>query len=248
MRRVLEDAAVIYRQELESLQLIVAPAVVLGPLLAIVAAGGLPLALGTLPFFLALYLLTYAACVSAAGAALGNDEPGLAESYLNAARHAPALARLAMPAALLLAGVFGAALVVSDAGFPWIAALFGLVGAGAGFVWAARHAYDQPLIILHDATADEVARVDDSFTRDEVAGTLAFLGIVSLPLLPVLLLSWAMGTALTPVVGAGLFVIVLALWLPFAALAITIACGRLMEDATAAPEATHSQAGYASSR
>jgi hypothetical protein len=249
MRRILEDAAVLYRQELESLQLIAAPAVVLGPLLVIIATGGLPVALATIPAFLVLYLLSYAACVSAAGAALHNSEPTLGACYADALRCAPVLARLAAPAGLLLAGVFGAALVLSDIGFGYAGALFGLLGAGAGLFWASRHAYDQPLVILHQASAEEAAEVSERFWRDETAGTLLFLGAVALPLVPVLLLSWALGAALLPIVGAGLFVLVLALWLPFAALALTIACDRMIEEATRQPEpAPASQTGYARPR
>lgn len=246
MRRNLEDAAVLYRQELESLQLIAVPAVVLGPLLVIIAAGGLPAALAAIPAFLVLYLLSYAACVSAAGAALHNSEPRLSACYADALRCAPVLARLAAPAGLLLAGVFGAAIVLSDIGFGYVGALFGVLGAGAGLVWASCHAYDQPLVILHEVTAEEAAEVSDSFSRDETTSTLLFLGAVALPLVPVLLLSWALGAALLPVVGAGLFVLVLALWLPFAALALTIACDQMIEEATHQPEpAPASQADYA---
>jgi hypothetical protein len=234
MREILEDAAVLYREELESLQLVVAPALVLGPALVIVASMGLFYALATVPLFLLLYLLTYAAGVHAADDVLHNNEPRPLPTYLIVLERAPELVRLGAPAAVLLAGLVGAALVVSDAGFPLVALLFGLVAAVMVGAWLSKHAYDTPLVMAQGLSAEDVSRIDDTFSREEQTRALALAGAVALPLALVGLVCWGLGAALVPLAGAGIFVIGLALWLPFAALAITQACARLVEE-TAVP-------------
>lgn len=233
MRDILEDAAIIYRQEAESLLIIVAPAIVLGPILAMISASGLMPALVTVPVFLLLYLAAYAACVRAAGFVLDNQEPEPGSAYLGVLSSALEVIRAAAPGGFLLAVAWASALVLIGLGFPLLALAIGLLGTAAAFPWASRHAYDQPLILVHEVRAVEAVRVGSHFAEAFKSWTMILLAVVSLPLLAAVLLSWGLAAAVTPSFGGAVFALALALWLPFSALSLTGACARLVGAADA---------------
>ncbi|MDP3766856.1 MAG: hypothetical protein U1B78_06165 [Dehalococcoidia bacterium] len=231
MREILEEAAILYRQELESLQPIAAPVAVAGPILVIIATSSLIAALATTLVLLFLYGIAYAACVRAASLMLENSSPGAGDAYLDAFRAAYTLLRNGAPAMLLIAAIAGSALVISDQGFTSVSMLIGALGAATVVVWAGRHAYETPLVLLYGMSATDAEGASARLTGGETLGASGFLAIVSLPVVIAALLGCGIGAALAPPVGAAVFLIVVALWLPFAALSVTLACGRLVESA-----------------
>src|SRR3990172_8888446 len=144
MRDLVEDSALIYRQELESLFTLMLPGIILGPVLLIVAAIGLTAGLALVPVLLLLYLGTYAACLNWAGYQLTSSSPPLGPMLLVLLRRAPDIMLSAAPTGLLLAAVSACGLVVADQGFAYLA----LLGAAAGFFaathWLLPHAYELP--------------------------------------------------------------------------------------------------------
>ena len=199
MRDILEDALITYRQEVASLLTLVAPAVLVGPFLVVLAASGLIMALVIVPLLVLLYLATYAACVRAAGFVLRNLAPDPALSYLDVLSASPDLLRVAAPGGILLAVVTACALVISDLAGPLLALQVGLLGFAAFLVWWARHAYDQPLILIHEVEAAEAAQVSAQLARGGLVWTLLLLGAAILPLVVVALLSWGLAAAITTV-------------------------------------------------
>jgi hypothetical protein len=230
MREILEDAAIIYRHEVESLLIIAAPAAVLGPMGVLIAGTGLRVALAALPIVLLVYLAAYAACVAAARFALGNDDPDPGRSYLEALARAPAVLVAAGPGLLLIGGSIASALVIANEGFRLLALAVVLAGAGGTIWWAARHPYDLPLILAHDARGSEALRAGPQLAERAHEWTRWLLAATGLPLLLALLLSWGLGALIKPAFGAAFFAALLALWLPFAALVLTSACDRLVGE------------------
>jgi len=228
MRDILEDALITYRQEVASLLTLVAPAVLVGPFLVVLAASGLIMAVVIVPLLVLLYLATYAACVRAAGFVLRNLAPDPALSYLDVLSATPDLLRVAAPGGILLATVTACALVISDMAGPLLALQVGLLGFAAFLVWWARHAYDQPLILIHEVEAEEAAQVSAQLARGGLVWTLLLLGATILPLLVVALLSLGLAAAITPTFGGAVFTLAFALWLPVPALSVTSACTRLV--------------------
>ena len=227
MPRILLDAIAYYRDDAEDMLIIVAPAVVLGPILVIFASSGLRASLGTIPAFLLVYILTYAACVRAAGLLRKGLRPEPVVAYLDVLKNASWLLRAVAPGPLLVALVSGAALVVSDLVHPTPALAVGLLGPLIAFLWARRHVYDQPLVLAHGLAAAEATQVSSQVTGGNMLWTTLLLSLVSTPLLATLLLSWGLAAALTPASGAIVFAAALALWLPFSALSFTAASGDL---------------------
>ena len=233
MRKILEDALITYRQEASNLLIFVGPAVVVGPIAALIAASGLPTALVMLPVFLLLYLATYAACVRAASSVLHNLSPDPGTAYLEVLGGASEVLRAAAPGAALLAGVAGAALVTGDLVAPLLGLAVAWLGGGGVLLWLARHAYDQPLILAHGMRMDDVARVGEQLAEGGFLWTLTLLTLVGLPLLVAGLLAWALAAAVTVPFGAAVFALAVALWLPLSAFSLTIACSRLIGDEVA---------------
>lgn len=232
MRQIFEDAVITYWQEAVSLLTIVGLAVVAGPILVIVAASGLSGSIAVLPLFLLLYLLTYAACVRASGLVLSNLGPDPETSWLYAVSRFPDLLRAFAPGGLLLLATAGSTIVVSDQGPALFAAgLVGLLGAVTFLVWSARHAYDQPLMLVNELDAETAVDAGADLTRDSFSWTLLFLGAIGLPLVMAGLLSWALASAITPTFGGAVFALALALWLPLPAITLTSTCARLVEGA-----------------
>ncbi len=233
MRKILEDALITYRQEAANLLIFVGPAVVVGPIAALIAASGLVTALAMLPVFLLLYLATYAACVRAAGSVLNNLSPDAGTAYLEVLGGAPEVLRAAAPGAALLAGVAGGALVLGDLVAPLLGLAVAWLGGGCVLLWLARHAYDQPLILAHGMRTDDVARVGEQLAEDGFLWTLTLLTVVGLPLLVGGLLALGLAAVVTAAFGAAVFALAVALWLPLSAISLTIACSRLVGDEVA---------------
>lgn len=223
MGRILFNAVTNYREEVEDLLVIAAPAIVLGPILVIFASSGLRAALVTIPAFLLLYLFAFAACVRAAGLLKQGLRPEPLQAYFEVFKRSSAVLRAAAPGAVLVGLISGAALVVSDVG-PSIAALgVGFVGAVAAFVWGRRNAYHQPLILVHGFEADQAAGLHDQVTGENMLWTTLLVALLSAPVVVVLMLSWGLAAALGPPFGAIVFAVALGLWLPFLALSLTTA-------------------------
>ena len=233
MRKILEDALITYRQEAANLMIFVGPAVVVGPIAALIATAGLLTSLVMLPVFLLLYLATYAACVRAASSVLHNLSPDPGTAYLEVLGSAPEVLRAAAPGAALLAGVAGVALVLGDLVAPLLGLAVVWLGGGGVLLWLARHAYDQPLILAHGMRTDDVARVGEQLAEDGFLWTLTLLTVIGLPLLLAGLLAWGLAAVVTVPFGAAAFALAVALWLPLSALSLTIACSRLVGDQVA---------------
>jgi len=229
MRQILEEAILTYWQEAMSLLTLVAPAILVGPIVVLLAASGLPIALITLPLLLLLYLAAYAACVRAAGFVLRNLAPDPVLSYQDVLATAPELLRLIAPGGLLLAVVAGSAFVIHDQGAALVALEVAVLGAGVFLFWWARHAYDQPLLLVYEVETPEAHRVGSLLARGGLGWTLSLLGAVSVPLLVAGLVSWGLAVAVTGPFGGALFAMALALWLPVPALSLTSACARLVD-------------------
>jgi len=235
MRSIIEDAVIIYKQELESLQILVIPAILLGPILAMVAATNLTLALVTTPAFLLVYGVCYAASVRGAGMLLNNRDPSPGAVYSGVLAKSIDVWLAGAPLALLAAGLAVAGLVASDLGDAFLAPIFAIAGGACVLVWASRHALDLPLILVYGLGAHDATHVGNVIARRSEPQRLALLTMVAAPVALAALLGWGAGAWLAPVVGAGIFLIALALWLPFAAVAMTVHTSQLVETADLRP-------------
>lgn len=228
MRDILEEAAILYRSELDSFLTFIAPAAGLGLILLIVADTGLMAALVAIPVLLLLYLGTYAACVQRAGLAVagGSDGPGAWGELL---ARAPHILVASAPVTILFSFVASLAVMLSNEGFWYLGAGLGLVAIVAAGRWAKDHVYDQPLIIVYEASASEALETGARLTAETGEWTLRLLSAVFLPLLAAGLLSIAFAWVTVPLVGAAIFLLTVALWMPFGALCLTEACLRLVD-------------------
>lgn len=231
MREIFEDALVAYRQEAENLVVLVAPALTAGPILVLVAAVGVTEALITIPLFVLLYVLTYAACVRAAGLVLANLAPDALQSYLDVIQSLPGVLRASAPGALLLAGIAWSGVIIGDQGDPALALPVALGGALVFLVWAARHAYDQPLLLVQELSPEDAARAGTQITSSGLNWTLYLLLVSSLPLIAIGLLSGLVAVWIEPRFGAILFTLAVAVWLPLPAFTITNATDRVVAAA-----------------
>ena len=230
MRDLLEDAVIIYRQDGESLLIVAAPAILLGPILVLIAGAGLVAALVTAPLIALVYVATYAACVRAAGLVASNAEPDALRAYLGTLDRARGVARSSAPVALLFTAVAASALALVGDGHAELG--LGIVLAG-GLVmghWASRHAYEQPLILVHGLPWDEAKEVSATLERSDLVRIVSLLGVVSLPLIFAAFISWGLSEAIAPTFGAALFAAAVGLWLPFVALTVTASCERFVDE------------------
>jgi hypothetical protein len=234
MRQAFEDAAMVYRQEVDGFLTIIAPAALLGPILVIVATADLVAGLVTIPIFLLLYVATYAACLRAGGLVLRSLSPEAGRAYLDALRSGVDLAvTCGAPAGVLLAaGVSSIVLVHNDLG---IVALALLMLSGAALIeWASRHAYDQALVLAFDAPAAEALRIS-SLLIDLRPRTLRLVCLACAPLAAAALVALWLGMVLAPPVGGAVFVLALAFWLPFPALVLTLDYAQLQSEPVEVP-------------
>ena len=230
MRQIIEDALITFRQEAANLLIISAPAMLLGPILIIIADSGLTAALITLPLFLLLYLATYAACVRAAGFIVSNLAPDAGMAYLYVLSGWRDILRVGASGVLLLALILGGALVIGT----YVSGLLGLALSAlaivAFLVWAAQHAFDQPLVLVYGASAEEVLHGESSrISRDYLLWALILLAAISSPLFVAALVSWGLALAIAPSFGGAVFAMAVGAWLPLPALCLTTACSRAVE-------------------
>jgi hypothetical protein len=230
MRDILEEAAIIYRSELDSFLTFVTPAAGLGLILLIVADTSLMAALVVIPALILLYLSAYAACVQRSGLALGggSDGPGMWGELL---ARAPHILIASAPLTVLCSFVASLAVMLSNEGFWYIGVAIGLAAIVVAARWAKDHPYDQPLIVIYEATASEAMQTGPRLAAETGEWTLKLQTAIFLPLLAAALLSIAFAWVTVPLVGAALFLLAVALWLPFGALCFTEACLRLVDRA-----------------
>lgn len=230
MRDILEDSALIYRQELESLFTLMLPGILLGPVLLIIAATGLTTGLALVPVMLLLYLGTFAACLNWAGYQLTSSPPPLGPMLLVLLRRAPDIILSTGPVTLLLVAVSACGLVVADQGFAYLA----LLGAGAAFFtaahWLSRHTYELPLVVVYDASARQAAEASAHLDEDAKQWTMRLLLLIGAPVAAVALLSLWLAWAIAPLVGTAVFLLALTLWMPFGSLCLVAACARLLGE------------------
>ena len=234
MRDIIEEALIIYRAEVDSFLTIITPAAGLGLILLIVSDTGLTAALVTIPLLLVVYLATYAACIRQAGSMVAGGSYAATRVWLDVLGRMPHALVAAAPAGILIAVVAGCAVVLSDQGFWYLGMGVGLLGlAGAGR-WASKHAYDQPLIIVYEARALEALETGSRLAADTRDWTLRLLAAVFAPLAAGGLISAGLAWLMAPIAGAAIFLLLVALWLPFGALCLTEACLRLVDRADSA--------------
>jgi hypothetical protein len=233
MRQLLEDVLIVYRQEADNLLTIVAPAAILGPVLVIISAASPSAALVSVPVLLLLYLGTYATCVRASGAMLRNLAPDPMRALIDVLISAPSILIVAIAPILLLTVVMCGAIFVAEAGFILIGAAMGLIGIGAAIHWATQHPYDYSLLLAFDVSPDEAVRAGSNLAIVARRETLVLLAMLAAPLAVVGLISLWAGIFLGQPAGAGIFLVALALWLPFPAIGLTFGCDRLVSETAA---------------
>ncbi len=235
MREVLEDAAIVYRYEAESLLMIAGPAVVLGPLCVLLASSGLGAALLSIPLLMTVYLLTYAVSLHAAHLAFGSEAPDPARALFGTLHQLPSVTIAAGPIALGMAAALTSSLDVSDQGFSAMAFGIAVLGAAVAVVWMARHIYDLPLIMAYDVSGLKALRAGRSVADTAPAWTARVFFATVLPLVISWLICWGLWAAISPAFGASVFAALAAVWLPFAALSFVNACTRLVSEQPAEP-------------
>ena len=238
MREILEDAAIVYRQEAENLLIVAAPAVVLGPVCVLIAASGLQAAIISIPVLMVLYVLTYATSLRAARLILQSDEPDPLSAFASTLAKLPAILILLAPFGLLMATTAAASLIVANEGYALTAFALGLFGALVTLAWVARHAYDLPLVLAYGVGGFEALRAGRNVLETAPAWNARIFVATGLPLMGSLLICWGLWTMLSPAFGASVFAALAALWMPFAALSFMGACTRLVgQDAAHASPA-----------
>ncbi len=229
MRDILEDAALIYRQELESLFVLLVPGIVLGPVLLIIAATGLKAGLAIIPLLLLLYLGSYAACLTWAGDQLTNNARPAAMP-LTLLRRAPDIIQSVAPVVLLLGVVSACGLVVADQGFLYLS----LLAAAACFFtaahWLTRHAYELPLVVIYNASARQAAEASALLDEEAKQWGVRLLMLIGAPIALVGLVGLWLAWAIAPLVGAAIFLLALTVWMPFGSLCFAAACARLLGE------------------
>jgi len=228
MREILEDAAVVYRHEAESLLIVAAPAVVIGPVCVLIASAGLPAALVCVPIMLVVYLLTYGASLMAAHLVYDSQEPDPGRAFLGAIARFPALLVAFAPAGGMMIAAAVAALIVADAGWTFVAFAIGVLAAFVALSWIARHVYDPPLVVAYGLSGLQALRAGRSVQDGAPGWTARVYVATGLPLIGAWLLCWAFWMVLSPAFGAAVFAALTAVWMPFAALTMVAACSRLV--------------------
>lgn len=228
MREILEDAAIVYRHEAENLLIVAAPAVVLGPVCVLIAASGLRAAFATIPVLMVVYLITYSASLRAAKLVLDSDEPDPMSAFAGTLAKLPAILIVFTPFGLLISTTAAASLIVANQGFALGAFALGLFGALVTLAWAAKHAYDLPLILAYGVGGFEALRAGRNVLETAPAWNARIFVATVLPLMGSWLICWGLWAILSPTFGASVFAALTALWMPFAALSFMGACTRLV--------------------
>jgi hypothetical protein len=233
MKETLEDAVILYRQDAESLLIAASPALVLGPLLVVASASGLIAGIVGPVVIALLYLGVFAACTRAAASLLGNEEPEPLMAYFGVLRRLMPLARSLGPVALVLAVGTGGGAALGHLGYPELGLALALGAAVGAVLWGSRHGYEPALLLAHRLTVEEARDVSDALPSGGVLHLFILELLVGAPLLVAALISLGLGVAIKPVFGGAVFAAAAAVWLPFAALALTGACERIVAQAEA---------------
>jgi hypothetical protein len=231
MRELFEDAVLVYRQEADSLLTVVGVTAILSLLLLIFAAMSLPFALAAIPLFVLMYLAAYGLCLQWAGTTSTSRTFGYGRKpWLELLARAPSILYAAGPACVLAVLVAGSAAIVGHEGLWYLAIADGLLGLAAGLQWLVRHAYDEPLVVVFDAGARDAIEAGERMTAADPEWTIRVVGGLMAPLVAVGAVCVALGLFMAPLAGAAVFVLALTAWLPFAALVLTSACQRVLDD------------------
>lgn len=236
MKETLEDALIVYRREVENLIFVASPAIVLGPILVLVAASsGLLSGLVAVALLALLYAIVWSACVSAAGLLHNNEEPTMLASYVWTLRRSIDVVRAAGPAIVGLMVTLEASFAVAHFGFVDLAFGLGLVAIATGVHWASRHGLEHPMVVAFGAELDEAREFSLALAERQGMRGVALFVMVALPMVLGQLLCFGLATAISPVFGAAALAAIAALWLPYSALALTGAGVRWLDQAIAAP-------------
>lgn len=231
MRELLEDAVLVYRQEADSLLPIVSVTAVLSLILLVFSAVSVTLALVVIPLFVILYLASFSFCVQWAGTFSTSRTRGRGHKpWLELVVRIPAIARAAAPGCMLAVLIAGSAVIAGDAGFWYLSIAVGVLGLAAGSQWLVKHAYDSALVIVFDAGASDAIEAGARLTADSPEWNARLLTLMFSPLFAAGAFCVLLGWLLAPLAGAAIFVLSLSAWLPFAALVLTNACQRLMDE------------------
>ncbi len=231
MRELFEDAMLVYRQEADNLLTIVTVTAVISLILLIASAMSLTLSLAAIPLFIVLYLVTFSLCLQWAGFMSTSRTAGRGDKpWLDLLARAPSILYAAGPGCLLALLVASSAAVAGDAGFWYLSIAVGVLGLFAGVQWFAKHAYDGAIVIVFDAGARDAIDAGARLAEDWHEWTMRLIGLLSLPLVVTGAVCVLLGMTLAPLAGAAIFVLALAVWLPFAALILASACQRLMDE------------------
>ncbi len=89
-------------------------------------------------------------------------------------------------------------------------------------------------MIVFDAGARDAIEAGGRLTDSAHEWSAKLIALLSLPLVATGILCAGLSMMLAPLAGAAIFVLALAAWLPFAALVLTSACQRLLDEQGAA--------------
>jgi hypothetical protein len=231
MREILLDTLIAYRQEGENVLIIVAPAAVLGPIGAIIAGASVPGAVIAVPFLVLIYLAAFCACIRGASFIQTNLAPEPGDSYLEIVPQARNILVLTGPTAAMLAVILTAAAVATEMATAWVGVPLALLGGIAVVLWWAKHAYELPLLITHELSADDATTAARELTSRYPSWTLSLVCALAAPLVVALFLAWGLSLAIGQAFGAAFFAIALACWLPLPAFALCDVCTRLVNAA-----------------
>lgn len=224
VRRILEEGLVTCWQEADNLLTIIFPAVLAGPVGVVIADSSVVGAAIVVPALLFTYFFVYAACVRATGQlshGLSPDPLGAYRDVLFAPRD---VGRVLAPGIGLLAATLAGMVFLSHQGYVALAVALGLGGAAAFLVWASHHIYELPLILVEGVYGSDALAASRELREDDVAWARSLLALLSAPLVVVALISWGVAAVFAPAMGAAIFALAVALWLPFAAFAVSAAC------------------------
>jgi hypothetical protein len=126
--------------------------------------------------------------------------------------------------------VAGSAAIAGHEGFWYLSIADGLLGLAAGLQWLVRHAYDEPLVVVFDAGARDAIEAGERLAGADPEWTIRIVAWLIAPLLVVAAICVGLGLLMAPLAGAAVFVLALTAWIPFAALVLTRAAQRLLDD------------------
>jgi hypothetical protein len=234
VRRILEEGLVTCWQEADNLLAIVFPALIAGPVGVVIADASPTAAILVIPVLLIVYFFVYAASIRATGLLSHGLPPDPLAAYRDILRAPRDLARVLGPGIVLLAATMAGMAFLSHQVSVALAVALGLGGAAVFMVWAAHHIFELPLILVEGVYAVDALETSRELHESDVAWNRTLLAAVSLPLVGVALVAWGIAAVIAPAMGAAIFALAVALWLPLAAFAVSAACLEWMSARMAA--------------